>query len=494
MKKRGLGALSLTLAVMFICLAAAACGDTGTVSSGAPAQDGVQNAPAVTEAETTDDELGDTVPPLDFGGAKLRTIQQGPRVYGFWAGEENGDPINDAAYRRARNAEERLNIEVCETTLVNWDEVSSRLKQSVQSGSDDYDLVLNQIFRSGSDAVGGYMYDWNQIPYVTLPQPWYAKSVQDASIGHNLYLLESDLSSSYAEQTWFILFNGKLTESSGIDGLYDTVSDGKWTADYLYQLGTSLYQDINGDSKADEDDIYGYATSVSDACMTAALFYALGGRMVELDRDTLTVEHVIGGEKNIRCLEKLSSLLYTMPNVYNKLEIGRAGRLQKFTSGRFVFCMCQVGILTDELLRAFDDPYGVLPLPKYDESQGEYYTLVDGGADILTIPATLSNPEMLGAAVEVMSCYSYNYNIPAFMDIGLEQKGTRDEESITMLRNILDSRVIDFGYLYDSGSGWVMSLNGIIKKPDAIASAVEKKMKSVDKYYQKIIEQFTSEG
>ena len=51
MKKRGLGALSLTLAVMFICLAAAACGDTGTVSSGAPAQDGVQNAPAGTEPD-----------------------------------------------------------------------------------------------------------------------------------------------------------------------------------------------------------------------------------------------------------------------------------------------------------------------------------------------------------------------------------------------------------------------------------------------------------
>ena len=80
------------------------------------------------------------------------------------------------------------------------------------------------------------------------------------------------------------------------------------------------------------------------------------------------------------------------------------------------------------------------------------------------------------------------------MNIGLEQKGTRDEESITMLRSILDSRVIDFGYLYDTGSGWCMNLNAIIKKPDAIASAVEKKTKSVNKYYEKIIEQFTSEG
>ncbi|MCR5262931.1 MAG: hypothetical protein K6D94_03580 [Clostridiales bacterium] len=484
-------AISLLLASLLAPSVFAACG----ADEGSRPQAAVTTAAEDTAvAETEDGTLKDTVPQLDFGGAKLRTIQQGPRVYYFWAEEENGDPLIDTVFRRIQNAEERLNIDVVETELINWADVSAKLKQSVQAGSDDYDLVLNQIFRSGSDAVGGFMYDWNQIPYITLSQPWYTKSIQDASLGDRLYMIESDLSTSYTEQTWFILFNKKLAENSGLTGLYESVGDGKWTADYLYELGSSLYQDLNGDSKEDDEDLYGYGTSVSDACMTAALYYALGGRMVELDRDTMTVNHVISEEKNIRSLEKLASLLYTMPNVYNKLEIGSATRLQMFTSNKFVFCMCQVGVLTNELLRAFDDPYGVLPLPKYDESQSEYYTLVDGGADILTIPATLSNPEMLGAAVEVMSCYSYNYNTPAFMNIGLEQKGTRDEESITMLRSILDSRVIDFGYLYDTGSGWCMNLNAIIKKPDAIASAVEKKTKSVNKYYEKIIEQFTSEG
>ena len=474
----------------------AACGESaGTNPQVGPAvTEAADTVTADTSPETEDDTVKDTVPQLDFGGAKLRTIQQGPRTYYFWSGEENGDPINDATYRRVQNAEERLNIEVAETELINWSDVSAKLKQSVSAGSDDYDLVLNQIFRSGSDAVGGYMYDWNQIPHITLSQPWYTKSIQDASLGDRLYMLESDLSTSYTEQTWFILFNKKLAENAGLTDLYKTVDDGKWVADYLYELGSSLYQDINGNSQTDADDVFGYGTSVSDACMTAALYYALNGRMVELDRDSLTVNHVIAEEKNIRSLEKLASLLYTMPNVYNKLEIGSATRLQMFTNNKFVFCMCQVGVLTNETLRAFDDPYGVLPLPKYDESQSEYYTLVDGGADILTIPATLTNPEMLGAAVEVMSCYSYNYNTPTFMNIGLEQKGTRDEESITMLRSILDSRVIDFGYLYDTGSGWCMNLNAIIKKPDAIASAVEKKTKSIDKYYEKIIDQFTSEG
>ncbi|NLB16282.1 MAG: hypothetical protein GX827_05660, partial [Clostridiales bacterium] len=147
-------------------------------------------------------------------------------------------------------------------------------------------------------------------------------------------------------------------------------------------------------------------------------------------------------------------------------------------------------LLIREELRKFEDDYGVLPLPKYDEAQSEYYTLVDGGADILTVPSNAVNTELIGAVVEIMSAFSYNEFVPTYMNVALEQKGTRDEESIKMLRSILDSRVIDFGYLYDTGSGWVINLNAITKKPDAIISSVEKKKSSIDKYYTKIITQF----
>lgn len=144
----------LLLALTAASSALAACGgDTGSGQTAQTSADTETAAPADTEDSSI---LKDTVPALDFGGAEFRTIQQNPgQRYGFYVEEETGDLVADALYKRIQNAEERLNINVLETECIVWNEVSDKLKQSVLAGGDDYDLVLNQIFRSGSDAIEG---------------------------------------------------------------------------------------------------------------------------------------------------------------------------------------------------------------------------------------------------------------------------------------------------------------------------------------------------
>ena len=144
-------------------------------------------------------------------------------------------------------------------------------------------------------------------------------------------------------------------------------------------------------------------------------------------------------------------------------------------------------------LRNMSDEFGVLPLPKYDEKQEEYYTVVDGGASVMVVPANHDNTEMVGAVVEAMSAMSYTDVIPKYIGMAVEQKGTRDEESIKIMREILDSRVMDFAYLYDGFKGWVMNLTEIIKNESAISSTIEKKKSAMDSYYNSVIEVLRSE-
>jgi hypothetical protein len=143
-------------------------------------------------------------------------------------------------------------------------------------------------------------------------------------------------------------------------------------------------------------------------------------------------------------------------------------------------------------LRAMEDSFGVLPMPKYDENQSEYYTVIDGGADIMTIPKTITKPDMIGAVVEAMSADSYYDVIPVYSGLALEQKGVRDEESIAMLRNILDSRVIDFGYLYDGTSGYAFKLPNILKNPGKMKSTIDSQQKAVNKHYEKVLDALNS--
>lgn len=114
----------------------------------------------------------------------------------------------------------------------------------------------------------------------------------------------------------------------------------------------------------------------------------------------------------------------------------------------------------------------------------------------MTIPKTVQNLEMVGAIVEAMSAASYNDVLPVYSGIAVAQKGTRDDESIRMLRQILDSRILDFGYLYsgvDANKGWVIRLKGIIAKSDTITSKIESAKDAAEAYYESVIEFMTTE-
>lgn len=162
-----------------------------------------------------------------------------------------------------------------------------------------------------------------------------------------------------------------------------------------------------------------------------------------------------------------------------------------FPVGNILFEFMQAGDLLLGQMREMEDEFGVLPMPKYDENQKEHYTLIDGGADIMTIPATATNLELIGAVVEAGSAESYHGLMPIYMNLAMEQKGTRDEESISMLRYVLDSRVVDFAYLYDGTKGFTFKLNTLIKNPEKMVSTLEKTTKSVEKYYVGLLEEMT---
>jgi len=455
------------------------------------------DAAAVTTAgaEVTQPEeetrIPDGVPELDFDGEELRYLQQKPNVYWFDPEEADGEPVNDALFERNRAAEERFGFKIVNLSDgMTYDVISNKVKSTVTSQDDAYDLVFSQVFRSGKDAASGYFYNWNDLDYVDFDKPWYTKSIKEASVGSNLFMVESDLMLGYAEQTWMMLYNTTKAASLNLPDLYDIVYAGEWTLDKLYELSSTVYSDVNGNSRQDDGDLYGFAATQGD-CLLAAYLYAGNGRMVDLSED-LELSYPIGEEHSINVLTKISRLFYDNPGAIKKPDALGGTRRGLFPTGNILFEPMLVGDLMHGDLRAMEDSFGVLPMPKYDAAQSEYYTVIDGGADIMTIPVTITRPEMIAAAVESMSADSYYDVIPVYTGLALEQKGVRDEESIAMLRSILDSRVIDFGYLYDASSGYTFQLKGILSNPGKMKSTIDSKQKPINKHYEKMLDALTA--
>ena len=450
----------------------------------------VETDPQTTEPEPETTKYADSVPELNFGGYIFRTVEQDSTKNSFYADEETGEYVSDAIFKRNAKTEDRFGVKFAKTLQQNYLEVDKTVMNSVMSGSDEFDLVFGQMFGSaGSAANGGYV-DWNTIPYVNFDNPWYTKSIQEASVGDKLLLIESDLCVMYTEQTWFMAYNKTKADEYKLDDLYKLVDDGKWTVDRLNTIITGLYNDVNGNSERDIDDFYGLGAN-QDGCQLAAFYYANNVRLATVG-DDFKVTSNISSEKSIDVITKLAKLFNENDGSIRKsdnLQTSVHTRTKLFADERVLFAPLQVSDLMNDEMRSLKSEYGVLPLPKYDEAQEEYYTVVDGGANIMFIPTTTSDKqrEIVGAVVEAMSAASYYDVIPTYCGIALEQKGARDEESVRMLRKILDSRVIDFAYLYDGGSGWVMKLPSLVTDPSSITSKIATNQSAVEQHYNDVV-------
>ena len=97
-----------------------------------------------------------------------------------------------------------------------------------------------------------------------------------------------------------------------------------------------------------------------------------------------------------------------------------------FARGLSVFANANIG---DALgyFRDLEDDYAILPYPKLDENQPEYYTMVDGSHQVMAVPITVSDTERIGVIVEALCAESYRKVVPAYYDVALKFKGTRDQ-------------------------------------------------------------------
>lgn len=482
-----------------LCLAGtvlSACGDSGAAGGSTPSTEPAENGTAATEAVPEDLSIEkDGVPEIDFGGTSLRMAGQANHITNdmdMWIEEQTGDVVRDAIWQRNAAMEERFNVKIEKPLMDDYNNVSSAVKNTVRAGDDAYEIVINQLATTSADVLNGYFMNLNDIPYIDFSRNWYPASVvESATLDDQLYLIVSDMCLTYVGQTWSMCFNKDLTTELDIENLYDLVRSGQWTLGKLLELSKDIYVDLNGNGQRDEEDRYGFTMGKSmNGCMASALLYGAGQRFFDIAADH-SIVNLLGSEHAQAAAQKFYDL-NTSAGSANYAPPGTGNPLDSIMATYAVFAPAQLGHYYS-YARDFNGTFGVLPLPKFDEAQASYATLCDAGCNCISVPETCGNTELAGAMIEAMSAYSHNYVLPAYVNLALETKVARDEESVEMMQIVLNSRVMDFGYLYCGWTGWTWQLEGLLKDAGKYMSSFEKKQSAMDKYYQKVIAVFEEE-
>lgn len=142
-------------------------------------------------------------------------------------------------------------------------------------------------------------------------------------------------------------------------------------------------------------------------------------------------------------------------------------------------------------MRESETEFGLIPWPKYDETQDRFYNFVHATAGkVVTVTAAAQDQEMSGAIVEAMAAKSKYTLTPAYYDVALTYKYMRDTDSAEMLDIILESRRFDLGYVYNWGNLYSNLKSIISAGKDTFASTWEKGQAAFNTAMDKTLEKY----
>ena len=125
-----------------------------------------------------------------------------------------------------------------------------------------------------------------------------------------------------------------------------------------------------------------------------------------------------------------------------------------YALGNILFCLDTIASAVE--FRDIDFGIGILPYPKYDSAQENYISLDWGG--LMGVPASIQNPEMVGAVIELLAYESADTVIPAYYDVLLSGKLARDTDTVAMIDILFDTITYEIGGNYFGFSGGFNSL------------------------------------
>ena len=468
------------LILTFLLLADVSCG------SASEADDGTTAAAASDSAEETTESLYTDLGEYDFGGRSFTIVYSEEQLGSLWpyeADEQNGDIVNDAVYERNTSVGEKYNAEIIYEDVGGlWDEVGNALLKSVMSGENAYDLAITHMFAGINQLVSSKaLYNFNDLPVVNYDKPWWAQHLRDTLEADGVLLLNvSDLVYNFND---CIFFNKQILEDYQIDAdLYQLVRDSKWTWDKLIGMAKSVSSDLNGDSKFDENDMYGYAM-VPNSALDSNWVYANGMTMAAVENGKISLESI-----NSERMRSVVDFMNDLVNIGNQTYISTSSDLQDtkiFLDGHSLFMENVTTVLPG--MRDSELDFGIVPLPKYDEAQSDYYARAT--TQMLALPATLDDPVFTGVILEALSMESHRIVNPKVYEISFSGKYLRDEESYEMYQIIADCGVYDFNWTFGSGNTFAYIMRDLIRSgvADTLSSYYQSNRDKVQKLLDDVL-------
>ncbi len=432
----------LSALLIAVILLSASCGDKGK-SGDTPAETEQNTTPEQVEATETEPETGfkDDVPDTDYEGKefRIRTIENANVHSIVDVEEQTGDTYFDSLYIRNRAIEDRFNIKIVGTVVAD----NAGEAKIILAGDDAFDVASVRCVNAITMWEDNLLINTEDIPNIDLTKPYWSQSINESiSLANQNYVAIGAFDMNVYDLTFCLLFNKNVAESFSLENMYSLVDEGKFTMDKMSEQMQVVLADLNGDDKFDKNDRWGYLAHPKN--VLPGFWIGAGEKTIQKDENDLPYNNMVTDRFN-SVFNKTFEITYDTGVYFRKMSCD----CDVPSQGRKMFAQDQSLFLDANLfyiaaLRDMETDFGILPYPKYDETQDRYYSRVSYYWCCI-IPVTNKDLSFTGAILEALNCESANTVVPAYYEIALKGKYSRDTESEQMLQLIADNRIVDIG-------------------------------------------------
>lgn len=370
--------------------------------------------------------------------------------------EKTGALVQDALFERDAMVEEVLGITLAYDDTLDG-AMFGKIGNLVRSGDDVYSLVLGTLAHCAFNMQeGGLLYNLNEVPHIDLTQPWWNKnSVNNFEINDIIYMATGAITNRYVYAPYAMLFNQKLLDDASLESPYILMDRDEWTIETLSEMIEDTYRDLNANDTVDVDDFYGLAPSADSE---TAYYFACGGRLLSKDEnDELYFSYL--DDANTAILDEVINI-YASDDVLHYKETYDS--LDAFRDGRAIFHSTALCDMT--MLNNMTDKYGIVPMPKYDSYQTEWYSNANRFISTMALlPSSITDIQNVGLIVEALAMASQYTSLDKQYEQVLLNRQALDAQSKASLMIVVESTTYDLCYAFDMASMATSLRNNVIK-------------------------------
>ena len=373
--------------------------------------------------------------------------------------EEKADAVIAAIAERNNIISQEYGIVIRSESVTSTSDFPTRVRGDNEAGTADYQVIVGGAYYLAPLSAEGLFYDFYSLENskLCLDEVWWDPVTQkDMSIINSLYLATGDILYTDDNQTKCLFFNKDLIKEYSLDNPFDLVKSDKWTLDAMYSMMKAVAHS-GGDGKMNVagDDTWGLIGVSFDTYMLI-----MGGGIAQVVKDENDVPRfAMMDEQNVNNFFKVYDIVSDREATcftgdYYRWNDPKCSEIyDHFYTGKALFYTENVGKVNSEKMRNADIRYGILPMPKMDETQEDYASTVNPyGFGTIAIPISVLDDEIpkLTFCLEAMARYD-NQNVTAvYYDLTLKLKRLiDDEDSPEMLDLIFRNRIVDMSVMFN---------------------------------------------